>query len=174
MQRWGIWMPFVILFVMIGTFGNQMNEEADPTAPAPQVGKPMPAFTLPRLYSDEPLTEKAIQGPALVNVFGSWCVACVEEHPIWKTITPVIPVYGIAWKDQPSDTQKWLDRYGNPYADVALDKDSKFALDWGVTGAPETYVVDHNGVIVLKVAGQVTKQIWQDSILPRIKDQLAK
>ncbi len=168
MQRMGIWMPFLIFIVMIGAFGNQMDDK-DPTAPSPQIGKLMPIFSLPRLYDDGNLTQADIQGPALVNVFGSWCAACVEEHPIWQTVRQEVPVYGIAWRDTMVNARKWLDKYGNPYVAVALDQDSTFALDWGITGAPESYLIDENGVIVLKIAGQITPEIWQDNILPRLQ-----
>jgi len=161
-------MPFLIFIMMIGAFGNQMEETPTSERP-PQIDNPMPAFALPRLYSQNKLTEKDIQGPALVNVFGSWCVACVEEHPVWKLVKQSLPIYGIAWRDQPADTQKWLDRHGNPYEAVALDQDSTFALDWGVTGAPESYLINEKGIIVLKIAGQITPRMWRTHILPRVK-----
>jgi len=168
MNRAMLFLPVMVFIIMIGLFGNDIDDPAQ-TDVSPQIGKPMPAFSLPILGEDRMLTEKDIKGPALVNIFGSWCVACVEEHPIWSSINKQIPVYGIAWRDKPEKTKTWLDGRGNPYTVVASDSKSKFALDWGVTGAPETYVIDDKGIVLLKVVGIMTPEIWEDMVTPKLQ-----
>lgn len=137
------------------------------------IDQPFPDFALTTL--DDPnanITEAALLGSInMVNVFGSWCVACVQEHPNLMQIADMdrVRLVGINWRDSREKGRAWLDRYGDPYSLILFDDDSQLAIDLGITGAPETFLVDQTGRIRYKHVGIVTPQIWQTEFLPRIE-----
>jgi len=119
--------------------------------PSPLIGKPVPTFNVP-LLSDpsKTLSSAELRGKVyLLNVWGSWCVSCREEHPVLVELAKrgTIPIYGLNWKDRQADAAAWLSRFGDPYVATGVDGDGKVAIDFGVYGAPETYLVDRQGVI---------------------------
>jgi cytochrome c biogenesis protein CcmG, thiol:disulfide interchange protein DsbE len=107
---------------------------------------------------------------ALVNVFASWCVACREEHALLLQLKErhAVPLYGLDYKDKPDDAAAWLDKMGDPYARTGADIDGRVAIDWGVYGVPETYVVDSAGRIIFKQIGPLTPEIVAQSIMPLV------
>ena len=126
--------------------------------PTPLIGKPAPAFDLPLLLQQGNITEQDLKGQVtLVNVWASWCFACRQEHEVVKFLARQgVRVIGLNYKDPKQDAIQWLDRLGNPYQKIAVDLDGRAGIDWGVYGAPETFLVDEQGIIRHKVIGPLT------------------
>jgi len=175
MSRTGRLLPligFAVLLALLG-FGVWWSQSHLPReVPSPLIGKPAPAFDLPRL--DTPgrhLTKADMLGqPDLVNVFASWCFACGQEHPVlmaWSSRFG-IPLIGYNYKDKPADAKAWLARHGNPYHMVIADRSGRTAIDFGVYGAPETYLIDARGIIRYKHIGPLTPEIIHDDLAPKI------
>jgi len=140
--------------------------------PSPLIGKPAPTFVLPRLDDAERTVGTAdYQGrPYLVNVWGTWCPECRREHEVLLSIarTKAMPIVGLNWKDDRALAQRWRIQLGNPYDAVAFDPEGQAAIDWGVYGAPETFLVSADGTILHKRIGPMTWTIWQEEFLPLI------
>ncbi len=107
----------------------------------------------------------------LVNVFASWCVSCREEHPVFMHLRNrgVIPIHGLNYKDKPDDAATWLAELGDPYTRTGADLDGRVAIDWGVYGVPETFLVDREGRIAYKHIGPVTPQLVREKLMPLIE-----
>jgi cytochrome c biogenesis protein CcmG/thiol:disulfide interchange protein DsbE len=135
--------------------------------------RPLPAFALAPLKPGAPgLSKSDLKGQvALVNVFASWCQSCALEAPMLQAIadSKVAPVYGVAWLDAPEKSQAWLDRYGDPFARIGEDTTGRLGLDLGVTGAPETYVIDKAGRIRLRFVGPIDEAAWTGKLLPLVQ-----
>ncbi len=169
MRRWRLWLPLAAFAALLAVVGFRVGKPEAPL-PSPLVGKPLPAFSLPLLEGEGRLNSADFAGRAvLVNVFGSWCVACVEEHPVLLEAARSAEIVGIAWRDKPEDTRAWLAKRGNPYRAVGVDADSRAVLDLGVTGAPETFVVGPDGRVAFKLTGVMTPEIWRDRIRPLLE-----
>lgn len=141
--------------------------------PSPLIGKPVPEFSLPpvrgRLLG---LATIDLKGEvSLVNVFASWCVACRAEHPLLMRVQRegIVPVHGLNYKDRPEDAARWLDEMGDPYTRTGADLDGRVAIDWGVYGVPETFVVDRDGRIAYKHIGPIASTVWNQTLLPLIR-----
>jgi cytochrome c biogenesis protein CcmG, thiol:disulfide interchange protein DsbE len=135
--------------------------ERDPRlVPSPLIDKPVPVFGLPPVKGrDLGLSSGDLQGEvSLVNVFASWCVACREEHPLLMRLKAqgTVPIHGLNYKDQPDDAARWLATMGDPYTRTGADIDGRVAIDWGVYGVPETFIVDRQGRIAYKQIGAIT------------------
>ena len=141
--------------------------------PSPLIGKPAPAFALPRL--DDATRTIGLQDlrgrPFVLNVWASWCVACRVEHPLLVEYakTRRVPLYGLNYKDKRADATAWLTRFGNPYDASLVDADGRVGIDFGVYGVPETFVVDADGKIRLKHIGPLTKDVLTKRIEPLLK-----
>ena len=140
--------------------------------PSALLGKPVPNFALPPVQGRQlGLATADLKGQvSLVDVFASWCTACRLEHPLLLQLKEkgVVPIHAINYKDKPDDAAKWLDDLGDPYTRTGADIDGRVAIDWGVYGVPETYVVDRSGRIDYKQVGPITQQVLDDTILPLI------
>ena len=140
--------------------------------PSPLIGKPAPAFSLPVLHEPGRLvTLEELKGaPFLLNVWGSWCPACRDEHPVLTRFaeTKRLRVIGYNWKDEHADALRWLEQFGNPYWMVLVDYEGRHAIDWGIYGAPETYLVDAGGVIRWKHVGPLDDAVVERDLLPAI------
>jgi len=140
--------------------------------PTTMINHEVPPFTLaPVLPGSEPFTRSDLMGQvSLVNVFGSWCTACRVEHPVLMRLSREenVIIYGIDWRDTAENGTNWLRKYGNPYQKVGLDAQSVLAIGMGVTGAPETFIVDTKGHIRFKQVGPITDEVWRDTIAPLI------
>ena len=138
--------------------------------PSPLIGKPVPQFAVPLLGdATKTLTATELRGKVyLLNVWGSWCVSCREEHPVLVELAKKgrLPIYGLNWKDRREDAIAWLARFGDPYVASGVDRDGKVAIDFGVYGAPETYLVDRDGIIRYKQTGPLTWRIIEERIMP--------
>ena len=169
---WAAIVPVALLLVVGGFFAFGLTQ--DPKAmPSTMIDRPMPEFDLARLTPDrDALTNADLIGKvSLVNVFGSWCSSCVLEHPQLTEIAKsgTVVLYGVDWRDPPSDGAAWLARYGDPYLKTGVDSDSRLAINLGVTGAPETFVIDRGGRIRFKQVGPITPEVWSTTILPLIR-----
>jgi cytochrome c biogenesis protein CcmG/thiol:disulfide interchange protein DsbE len=169
--------PIASFLVLVGIFYVGLYE--DPTrVPSPFIDKPAPDFSLPSLYDPDQLVSKADMAGQIVllNVWASWCPACVGEHQVLLQIAAVesIPVYGLNWKDGRADGIRWLQQLGNPYTAIAHDPDNVVGIDYGVYGAPETFLIDANGIIRHKLIGPMTTEIWQQEFLPLIEQARAE
>ena len=141
--------------------------------PSPLVGKPAPAFELPRLGSDARFSPADMRGKVwLLNVWASWCVTCRDEHPVLVDFarTGRTPLVGLNYKDRRDDALKWLSRLGDPYQFSVVDADGRIGIDYGVYGVPETYLIDRAGVIRFKQIGPVTPELLAGKILPMIAE----
>ena len=145
--------------------------------PSPLINQPAPQFSLPTLFDSKKMaTNQDFLGHVtLVNVWATWCVACAEEHNGLLQLAQLEHVYffGLNYKDDPSAAKKWLKQYGNPYQIVAVDQAGTTAIDWGVYGTPETFVLDKKGIIRYKLIGPIDKEAWEQHLKPLIT-QLGK
>ena len=141
--------------------------------PSALVGKPVPAFDLPAVEGRSAgLSSADLAGEvSLVNVFASWCTACREEHPLFMALKAegAFPIHGLNYKDKPADAAEWLDKLGDPYTRTGADRDGRVAIDWGVYGVPETFVVSAEGRIVHKHIGPLTRRDLDETILPLVR-----
>ena len=160
---------FLVLAVFLAV-GLGLNPRE---VPSPLIDKPAPKFRLPQLQDPgKTLGTEDLKGNVwILNVWASWCVACLEEHPILVDFSKqnVLPIYGLNYKDKRADALRWLDRHGNPYTLSIADNDGRIGIDYGVYGVPETYVIDRDGIIRYKRIGPVTVQILQERILPLVR-----
>ena len=174
MKRLLFLLPAVAFAVLIAVFGIGLTK--DPSRiPSQLIDRPLPAFALPGLAVDSPGIRSAeLTGkPRLLNVFASWCAACPQEHPMLGRIAAEgTEVYGIDWKDTPADGSAWLARLGNPYHAVGSDPTARTGIDLGVTGVPETFVVDKRGRVRYKQVGPIDDETWTTLLKPML-DRLA-
>lgn len=162
----------VILFSAIAWFLLKGLERDPRQVPSPLIGKPAPEFSLPLLKGEGQWSPQGLRGQVwMLNVWGSWCAACQIEHPLLNELArnKTVPMVGLAWKDRREDSLKWLDRFGDPYSVVISDLNGRVAIDWGVYGAPESFVIDKQGIIRYKQIGPFTPEIIRDELLPLLK-----
>jgi cytochrome c biogenesis protein CcmG/thiol:disulfide interchange protein DsbE len=142
--------------------------------PSPLIDKPAPAFQLSQLKDpSRTFSAEQMKGKVwLLNVWASWCFSCREEHPylLQYAESGAVPIYGLNSKDKREDALGWLAELGDPYVLSVSDLDGRVGIDYGVYGAPETYVIDRGGVIRFKYIGPITPDVWQAKILPLVKD----
>lgn len=161
---------FLVLVVFLG-LGFQLK---DPHyLPSVLIDKPFPEFSLRDLENPQQLRtrEDLVGEVALVNVWGTWCPNCVVEHPELMRISREedVPLYGVNYNDEDKKARAWLKRRKDPYKFSIVDDEGTLAIDLGVYGAPETFVVDSAGVIRFRHVGPVSTQIWQEQLLPVIE-----
>lgn len=165
-------LAFVALALLLFA-GVRMSATRDPNVlPSALIDRPAPEFSLPRLHQPDQFVSGTdlLGAPYLLNVWGSWCPACRIEHPFIEQIAREgkVRVIGFNYKDEPADALRWLQRFGDPYADIIVDYDGRSAIQWGVYGAPETFLVDAEGIIRHKHVGPMTPDVYANEILPRI------
>ena len=158
----------LVVFLAIG-LGRDPHE-----VPSPLINKAAPTFRLPQLKEPaKTFSAEDMRGKVwILNVWASWCISCRDEHPLLLEYAKsgAVPIYGLNYKDKREDALSWLEELGDPYVSSAADVDGRVAIDYGVYGAPETYVIDQNGMIRLKHVGAVTPDIWSQKILPLVQD----
>ena len=170
-------LPIGLFFSMVAVFAlvlYQINQGRNlQEVPSPLIGKPAPQFELPLLMNAQKSFSSAqLMGKvSLVNVWASWCVSCRQEHQLLVDLSQnkELSIIGINYKDEREDAMKWLRERGNPYAASIFDYDGRAAINWGVYGVPETFIVDRQGVIRYKHAGPISNEILQADILPLVK-----
>ncbi|WP_142849345.1 DsbE family thiol:disulfide interchange protein [Telmatospirillum sp. J64-1] len=168
-------LPVLIFLVVAGFFFKGLF--MDPSeVPSPLISQPAPDFDLPPLNPEKPGFRTAdMQGRVtLVNFFASWCIPCRVEHPLFMELAAQhadeVQLVGISYKDKPEDSLSWLSRLGDPYARIGHDETTRVAIDWGVYGVPETYLVDPQGIIRYKHVGPIDRHTMDNTILPMIRD----
>lgn len=163
--------PLVIFIGLIVLLYNGLGKNTR-LLPSALIDKPVPNFSVPALLSDKIITNDTLKGQMyLLNVWASWCPNCRIEHPMVTEFArqKIIPVYGLNYKDEEANAKQWLKQFGNPYTDILVDKDGRVGIDFGVYGAPETFLIDKNGIIRHKIVGELNPQNIQNEILPLIK-----
>ncbi|MGB8633686.1 MAG: DsbE family thiol:disulfide interchange protein [Rhodanobacteraceae bacterium] len=169
---------FLLLMALFG-FGIWWNtSHVSNYVPSPLINKPAPDFSLPRLDQPHTLVSKSdlLGKTYLLNVFASWCFACGEEHPILMADASHlgVPLIGYNYRDQRDDAQAWLSRHGNPYDMVITDVSGQKAIDFGIYGAPETFLVDSHGMIRYKHIGPLSNDVITRELEPIIRKAAAE
>ena len=172
MNRLFFFLPLAIFAVMGVYFALGLRE--DPSAiPSQMIDRPLPAFDLGGIAEGEPgLSRADLDGQvALLNVFGSWCPPCEIEHPMLMQISRSgrVPIYGVNWRDAPGAGAAWLARNGNPYHRVGNDAEGDLVFELGITGAPETFLVDRQGRVRFHHVGIIDETVWRGTLLPMIE-----
>jgi len=165
-------LPIVILAALVAVLVVGLNR--DPTfVPSPLIGKPAPEFSVPRLDDPGKTLGKAdlLGDVSLVNVWATWCGGCRQEHPYLVTLarTSGVRIFGLDWKDDATLARQWLDQLGNPYTATGVDQDGRVAIDLGVYGAPETFLLDAAGNVLYKHIAPMTPDTWEKEFVPRIR-----
>jgi cytochrome c biogenesis protein CcmG/thiol:disulfide interchange protein DsbE len=167
------WLPLILFLVLVGFFakGLFLNPRE---VPSPFIGRTAPAFTLPlvedpsRSFSTADMRGKVW----MLNVWAPWCVSCRQEHPVLMQIAQDgrVPIVGLNWKDRDREAAALLARSGSPYVAVPEDLDGKVGINYGVTGTPETYVIDKEGIVRMKHIGPISPEIWSTKFEPKLKE----
>ena len=172
LRRAGYLVPgsiFIVIAVALGV-GLTLDSRIIPSV---LIDKPVPSFTLPPVQGRKlGLANTDLAGAvSLVNVFASWCAPCRAEHPLLMQLEAegTLPIHGLNYKDRPEDVGKWLDDLGDPYKRTGADLDGRTAIDWGVYGVPETFIVGADGRIAYKHVGPVTRKVLDETILPLVE-----
>jgi cytochrome c biogenesis protein CcmG/thiol:disulfide interchange protein DsbE len=164
-------MPLALFLVLAGFLaaGLGLNPRE---VPSPLVGRMAPAFSLPTLTGTR-FSPADMKGRVwLLNVWASWCVSCLEEHPVLLELARSgdVPLVGLDYKDAGADARRWLAQHGDPYQLSATDADGRVGIDYGVYGVPETYIIDKAGAIRYKRVGPLTPQVLQSTVLPLVRE----
>jgi cytochrome c biogenesis protein CcmG/thiol:disulfide interchange protein DsbE len=176
--RWPYLLPLIVILILGAVFGKRLTDiegGVDPRLiPTVLLNTPAPEFNLPPLPGrGDAFTTADLKGRVtLVNFWGSWCIACVAEHDILLEIAESgeVPIMGVAWRDTPEKALAWLAKRGDPYDKVGQDPNSRAAIDFGVVAAPESFVIDKQGVIRYKQPGIITREDWEKKIRPLIAE----
>jgi cytochrome c biogenesis protein CcmG/thiol:disulfide interchange protein DsbE len=170
-------LPALVLLFLIGLFARGLF--LDPTkVQSPLIGKSVPTFSLPELHDPaKKLDQSVFRGQvSLFNVWGAWCGACQDEHPVLVSFAKrrLLPIYGLDYHDDHQAALAMLDKGGDPYTQIFDDASGDVAIDWGVYGAPETFLIDKHGVIRDKVIGPLTLEIIDKQLMPEIQQLQAE
>nr|WP_063572449.1 DsbE family thiol:disulfide interchange protein [Luteibacter rhizovicinus] len=168
-------LPLFGFLVLVGLFGfgiwwNTQHDQHEIVSPL--INKPAPAFALPVLdEASRTVTKASLLGkPYFLNVFASWCIECVHEHPLLMTEMKQLglPLVGFNYKDDPNEATAWLAEHGNPFDVIAVDREGRSGIDFGVYAAPETFLIDAKGVIRYKRIGPITPEVIDREIRPAL------
>ena len=166
--------PIGLLVALLAFFFVGLGRDKE-TLPSALIGKPAPAFSLPRVgEAGQSVSSSDFAGhPYVLNVWATWCVGCRQEHEELLKIASrgEVPIVGLNWKDDMQLAQQWLQQLGNPYVATAFDEEGRVAIDWGVYGAPETFLIDASGKVIYKHVAPMSVEIWENEFLPLLKQQ---
>ena len=170
MTRFAI--PLLVFLILVLFFWKGLG--ADPRKiPSALINQPIPEFSLPSLEnSSEKLHRSLFKGHiSILHVWATWCSTCKSEHPFWVDIArnEKIPLFGLLYKDAQYSAQAWLKTHENPYKKIIEDDSGHLAMDLGVYGTPETFLIDADGMVRYKISGPVDERVWSQEIVPRIK-----
>jgi cytochrome c biogenesis protein CcmG/thiol:disulfide interchange protein DsbE len=180
MKRWGVLVGFLVvsLLLVAGIYISSRDPGFTRAIPSPLIGKAAPDFVLPDLLDPQRKVSTAdYKGKVwMLNVWGSWCPECWKEHGYLAQLAKEqdVLLVGLNWRDERADALNMLKRAGNPYVAIGTDPHSSVAVDWGVYGAPETFIVDKQGIIRHKHTGAITPQVWESEIRPLLKKLAAE
>lgn len=171
LKIFGYSIPFLVFIGLVLLFWKGLV--LDPRAlPSTLIGEPAPPFNVPILNKPHVrLTNQDLLGHvSLLNIWASWCLSCKEEHAFLMELAQnkQIVLFGLNYKDNPEEAKHWLKHLGNPYQKVADDPLGKMAIDWGVYGTPETFIIDKQGIVRYKHIGPLTAAVWEQRLLPVI------
>ena len=165
--RFGV--PALAFALLVGFFIIGLHRDPG-QIPSPLIGKPAPAFALPSLGNPAWQVGSAdfAGRPWLLNVWATWCVGCRQEHDVLLEIAREnrVPMVGLNWNDERTLALDWLAQLGNPYVAVAYDPEGRTAIDWGVYGAPETFLIDGSGRVIKKHVGPISMETWRSEFVP--------
>lgn len=162
-------LPLLVAIVLLVSFYFGLQQ--DPSRiPSPLLDNPAPEYELPSLKEPERLVGSASYAgqEVLVNIWATWCPGCRQEHDFLMELAGegVIPIYGLNWRDNRPDALQWLQVLGDPYVESAFDADGRVGIDWGAYGAPETFLVNKDGIVVHKHIAPLTREIWERDFVP--------
>lgn len=163
---------FLLLFALLGLGIYRVSEDPgfSRNVPSVLIGKPAPNIALPDLFDLSSMVRSAdLKGKVwLLNVWGTWCPECWREHKFLMHLArnEGVQILGIDWRDEAAEARQMLAQEGNPFVAVGFDPESSSIMDWGVYGAPETFLVDKQGIVRWKHAGGLSQQLWQDELKP--------
>lgn len=169
-----VYVPLVVFLALAALFLLRLFAGDASRLPSALIGKPVPSFALPAVeglegepgFTDADLRQGQV---TLVNVFASWCVPCHQEHEyLMELAGQGVRIFGLAYKDDPANITKFLGSSGNPYANVGADRSGRVAIDWGVYGVPETFIVKGDGTIAYKLVGPMDAEILRAVVLPQV------
>lgn len=163
-------LPLVVFILLIYFFWRGLSLEPQ-KLPSVQLGKSLPDFKITGLGEEKTFSPAAMRGHiALLNVWASWCSACMEEQVfLMKLSRNSVPIFGLNYKDNTQKAMQWLNEWGNPYQAIGEDKEGRVAIDLGVYGTPETFLIDKQGLIRYRHIGILNEESWKIDFLPRIK-----
>lgn len=176
MSRARLFVPLLVFaaVVIVGGVGFLLSDPHK--LPSALLDKPFPDFSAPLLHEPERTVTRAdlIGAPVLVNVWATWCPTCKAEHDELLEIgeTTGLRIVGVNYKDDPAAARQWLDAYGDPYQMVIQDRDGSLGVELGVYGAPESFLLNAEGVIVYKLVGDINDRVWRDELGPRVRQLL--
>lgn len=166
--------PLGLFLVLVVFLAIGLRRDPDTKLPSALINKPAPTFRLPQLKDpSKTFSAEDMRGKVwLLNVWASWCVGCRDEHGwlLEYARSGVVPIYGLNYKDKQDDAVAWLEELGDPYVLSAVDFDGRVAIDYGVYGAPETYLIDQNGTIRFKEVGPLSPDVWSKKVLPLVQE----
>lgn len=167
--------PLILFVVLAAYFAVGLTKDPSKLDTDVLLNQEMGDFKLvPVEGRSEGLSIEDVKGKvSLVNFFGSWCVACLQEHPFFMKLKAEsdVPLYGVDWDEKnPKDVVRWLARHGDPYTKIGVDVSGETIIDWGITGAPETFVVDKQGIIRYKYLGPISPAAWENTLWPLIQE----
>ena len=163
--------PLVIFLSLVYLLYQGLGKDTR-LLPSALINKPVPQFALPSLMNGKTINNDTLKGQMyLLNVWASWCPNCRLEHPMVTEFARqnIIPVYGLNYKDDNATAKAWLNQFGNPYTDILVDAKGLVGIDFGVYGAPESFLVDGDGMIRHKIVGELNPQNIQNELLPLIE-----
>ena len=174
MNRFLLPLVAVVVFIPILILGLNTDPRK---LPSPYIGKPAPQFELPGLKDPSiTVTTASLEGRmTLVNIWATWCVGCRAEHQYLMQLAQrgTIPIYGINWRDSRKQALDWLEQLGDPYVVSGFDADARVGIDWGAYGAPESFLVNPQGIVLYRFAGPLNQAIWEREFQPRILEDAA-
>ena len=167
-NKFVVWIPLLFFTTLFALFISKLVN-IDKDFISPQVGIPVPHFLLSNLKDEKSLTEDDLPSKTyLLNVWASWCITCEVEHEYLKELSKILPVVGLNYKDSRKDAEKFLSELGDPYEFHIFDPSGRLGFDLGVTGAPETFLIDKEGVIKVHIRGEINSLIFMEKIFPLI------
>jgi cytochrome c biogenesis protein CcmG, thiol:disulfide interchange protein DsbE len=174
MRRLIFVIPVALFAVLAGFFYVGLFHGGPAVLPSPFIGKPAPEFQSIALDGETPpfSYDDLVAGqPTIVNFWGSWCPPCRLEAPVLNALAqrPGVRLYSFVYKDDPRKARAFLNELGNPFAKINNDPDGRIGIDWGITGAPETFVIDGKGIVRAKYVGPLTDEVVRDVILPALR-----
>ena len=169
----------IVVITAVAMISILNGDQSRAQLPSPLIGKKAPELVLSSYGSSQTSSDAALEltkqfedEPFIINFFASWCAPCQKEIPFLEKLSQDMAVIGVAYKDKPDALEIFLERFGNPFRHIGLDNDGKAAINWGVYGIPETFLISDEGIIIIRHAGEITHDIYRTVFLPKIGDMM--